>query len=99
MHPDAQPIHRLPRAVVFDLGKVLLEFDYRIAARALAADSDLDADAILEILDQSPCSTATNAEHWIPGPLNGRSGNAPVIAERRKRLDGRLPTSSPRWPQ
>ena len=54
MHPDAQPIHRLPRAVVFDLGKVLLEFDYRIAARALAADSDLDADAILEILDQSP---------------------------------------------
>ena len=43
-----------PKAVVFDLGKVLLEFDYGRAAAALAAQSDLPAAAIRALLDQSP---------------------------------------------
>jgi putative hydrolase of the HAD superfamily len=43
-----------PQAVVFDLGKVLLDFDYGRASQALAAQSDLDADSIQEIIDQTP---------------------------------------------
>src|SRR6185436_19516421 len=44
----------IPQAVVFDIGKVLLGFDYRIAARAMTQHSALDADAIRHALDQSP---------------------------------------------
>ena len=43
-----------PQAVVFDLGKVLLEFDYGIVARRLAAHSGRDAEQIRGLLDQSP---------------------------------------------
>ena len=42
-----------PTAVVFDLGKVLLEFDYGIVARRLAAHSGRDAEQIRGLLDQS----------------------------------------------
>ncbi len=45
---------RVPRAVVFDLGKVLLDFDYRIAARTLAPLSRLAADEFKRVVDQSP---------------------------------------------
>ena len=38
-HPSTVP----PRAVVFDLGKVLLDFDYGRAARTLSVHSDLSA--------------------------------------------------------
>jgi HAD superfamily hydrolase (TIGR01509 family) len=44
----------LPEAVVFDLGKVLLEFDYTRAARGLAADSTASADEIKRLINQSP---------------------------------------------
>lgn len=43
-----------PEVVVFDLGKVLLEFDYGIAAQALAPASTRDAVHIRQVLDQSP---------------------------------------------
>lgn len=43
-----------PQAVVFDLGKVLLDFDYRIAARALAPQSRFGAEKFKLVLDQSP---------------------------------------------
>ena len=45
---------RVPRAVVFDLGKVLLDFDYGILARRMAGESDLPADHIQRLVDQSP---------------------------------------------
>jgi HAD superfamily hydrolase (TIGR01509 family) len=45
--------HR-PEAVVFDLGKVLLDFDFSLAAKALAPATRLDAEAIRLELDQSP---------------------------------------------
>lgn len=48
------PSGRAPSAVVFDLGKVLLEFDFGIAARALAAASRLPEGEIRPVLDQSP---------------------------------------------
>jgi putative hydrolase of the HAD superfamily len=41
-------------AVVFDLGKVLLDFDYGRAARRLAARSAAGADEVRRVLDQSP---------------------------------------------
>ena len=44
----------LPAAFVFDLGKVLLDFDYAIAARRLAAQSSQSAEEIRLHLDQSP---------------------------------------------
>ncbi len=43
-----------PSAIVFDLGKVLLDFDYGRAARALAPHSRLDPEAFRSVLDQSP---------------------------------------------
>ena len=43
-----------PEAAVFDLGRVLLDFDYNRAARALAVDSDVSEEAIKHLLDQSP---------------------------------------------
>jgi len=39
--------------VVFDLGKVLLEFDFAIAAKAMAAYSPLDPCKIQQAIDQS----------------------------------------------
>lgn len=43
-----------PQAAIFDLGKVLVDFDYSIAARKLAAHSKADADAINKLINQSP---------------------------------------------
>jgi HAD superfamily hydrolase (TIGR01509 family) len=43
-----------PRAAVFDIGKVLLDFDYGIAAQAMAAHSVKPAGEIRRALDQSP---------------------------------------------
>ena len=42
------------RAVVFDLGKVLVDFDYGIAARKLAQHSTAAPAEIQTIIDQSP---------------------------------------------
>jgi HAD superfamily hydrolase (TIGR01509 family) len=43
-----------PKAVVFDIGKVLLDFDYGIAARAMAAHCDRRPEEIRGALDHSP---------------------------------------------
>ncbi|HEY9171769.1 MAG TPA: HAD family phosphatase [Verrucomicrobiae bacterium] len=43
-----------PKVVVFDLGKVLLGFDYRIASRRIAERGRLDADAVQRFFEQSP---------------------------------------------
>jgi putative hydrolase of the HAD superfamily len=43
-----------PKAVVFDLGKVLLDFDYRIAVKKLAPQSALPAPELQRMIDQSP---------------------------------------------
>jgi FMN phosphatase YigB (HAD superfamily) len=50
MTTKAQP----PAVVAFDLGKVLLDFDYSIGARKLATQSDLPATEFQRQLDQSP---------------------------------------------
>lgn len=42
------------KAVVFDLGKVLLDFEYATAAEALAKHSAIPAKELLAILNQSP---------------------------------------------
>ncbi|MBN8246779.1 MAG: HAD family phosphatase [Verrucomicrobia bacterium] len=52
--PAPTPAAVPPEVVVFDLGKVLLEFDYGLAARALAPASLRDAAHIRQVLDQSP---------------------------------------------
>ncbi|MCU0771483.1 MAG: HAD family phosphatase [Verrucomicrobia bacterium] len=43
-----------PKAVVFDLGKVLLDFDYSIAARRMAARSQVSPRHIQDFIDHSP---------------------------------------------
>ena len=43
----------VPRAVVFDLGKVLVDFDYSIAARKIAARGKLSAAEIKHLIDHS----------------------------------------------
>jgi FMN phosphatase YigB (HAD superfamily) len=42
-----------PKAVVFDLGKVLVDFDYGIAARTLAARARVSAEEVKRLIDQS----------------------------------------------
>lgn len=42
------------KAVVFDLGKVLLDFDYSIAARRIAAASKVPPERIRDFIDHSP---------------------------------------------
>jgi FMN phosphatase YigB (HAD superfamily) len=44
----------VPRAIVFDLGKVLVDFDYGIAARKLAAQCKLNPEEIRYFIAQSP---------------------------------------------
>ena len=43
-----------PQVVVFDLGKVLLDFDYGIAARRIAARGKVSPEAIKNFIDHSP---------------------------------------------
>lgn len=43
-----------PEAVVFDLGKVLVDFDYSIAARRIAARSTMPPSDIQQFIDHSP---------------------------------------------
>ena len=43
-----------PSIVVFDLGKVLLDFDYSIAGRRIAAQSKMPASEVQKFLDQTP---------------------------------------------
>jgi 2-haloacid dehalogenase len=42
-----------PKVVVFDLGKVLVDFDYGIAARRLAEKSTANADEVRAVIDQT----------------------------------------------
>jgi len=44
----------LPKIVVFDLGKVLVDFDYSIAAKRIAARGSAPTEAIQKVFDHSP---------------------------------------------
>src|SRR5262245_54614178 len=44
----------VPKAVAFDLGKVLLDFDFAIAARALAPFCTISANELQQLIDQTP---------------------------------------------
>ena len=43
-----------PEVVVFDLGKVLVDFDYSIASRRIAQRGTLGMDAVQDFIDHSP---------------------------------------------
>lgn len=43
-----------PSVVVFDLGKVLVDFDYAIAARRIAEHATVSADVVRALIDHSP---------------------------------------------
>jgi FMN phosphatase YigB (HAD superfamily) len=51
---DTKPAAVPPRAVIFDLGKVLLDFDYGRVASTLSVHSDVSAAEFRAIVDQSP---------------------------------------------
>ncbi|MEY2410203.1 MAG: hypothetical protein QOF48_2873 [Verrucomicrobiota bacterium] len=44
----------IPEAVVFDLGKVLVDFDYGIASRRIAARSTMKPGGVQNFIDHSP---------------------------------------------
>ncbi len=44
----------IPRVVAFDLGKVLVDFDYRISAGKIAARGKMPAAEVREFIDHSP---------------------------------------------
>ena len=52
-----------PEAVVFDLGKVLLDFDYGIATRKLAQHCGVSHEAVGGVIDQSPLLYAYETGH------------------------------------
>ena len=52
MHPTALP--PTPEVVVFDLGKVLLDFDYRIVAGRVAARGAMNTGEVQTLIDHSP---------------------------------------------
>ena len=43
-----------PSAIIFDLGKVLVDFDYSRAGRRIAASSSASAEQVREFIDHSP---------------------------------------------
>jgi HAD superfamily hydrolase (TIGR01509 family) len=43
-----------PQAVIFDLGKVLVDFDYSIAARRIAARGQIVPEKVRDFIDHSP---------------------------------------------
>lgn len=54
--PPAVQTHSMqtPSLIVFDLGKVLVDFDYSIAGRRVAALADLPETAVQQFLERSP---------------------------------------------
>jgi len=44
----------IPKAIVFDLGKVLVDFDYSLAAEKIASLSKVDMAEVRKLIDQSP---------------------------------------------
>ena len=52
-------MHDYPKAVVFDFGKVLVDFDYAIAARKIAARGKMPLGELTHFFNQHPCSFAT----------------------------------------
>ena len=54
MPPDSEKKKVLPRAVVFDLGKVLLDFDYGKSARKIAARGKVTAGEVDKLINHSP---------------------------------------------
>lgn len=51
---NRKPIVKPPQAIVFDLGKVLVDFDYGITIRRLHAKSRISAAELRQLIDQSP---------------------------------------------
>ena len=51
---DVFCIRMTPSLIAFDLGKVLLDFDYAIAGRRVAAQTNLSDSAVQAFLDHSP---------------------------------------------
>ena len=52
------------RWVIFDLGKVLLDFDFAIAAKELARYSPQEEEQILESINQSPLLHTFERGDW-----------------------------------
>ncbi len=74
-----------PEVVVFDLGKVLVDFDYSIAAQKIAARSNLSAQQLRAFLDESPLfaqfetGLLTNEEFF--GEICARTGFCGILRE------------------
>jgi FMN phosphatase YigB (HAD superfamily) len=75
----------LPSVIVFDLGKVLVDFDYSIAARRVAACSKMSLPEIHDYLDHSPVlvryETGHINRHQFYGEVCERTGFAGSIEE------------------
>jgi len=52
--PNDQMSMNIPHAVVFDLGKVLVDFDYRITVRRILSRCKTTASALERLINQSP---------------------------------------------
>lgn len=73
-----------PEVVVFDLGKVLVDFDYGIAARNIAAHANLAASQIQKVIEHSPLLV-----RYETGLINTEEFYAQVCAQTGFRGDQR----------
>ncbi len=75
----------IPKTIVFDLGKVLLDFDYSIAARKLQPRCRISAEELLKIIDQSPLlyrfETNLMTTEQFFGEIQSKSGFLGDLAE------------------
>ena len=67
-----------PSVVVFDLGKVLVDFDYSIAARKLGPRARLPAPELQHLLCQSPSSVNMKPARSPPRSSTGPSAPPPA---------------------
>lgn len=71
-----------PKVVVFDLGKVLLDFDFEIFARRLAGEADVEADEVMKrvvhsdvLIDYEYGRTTSDAFYQTVRDLTGYRGD------------------------
>jgi HAD superfamily hydrolase (TIGR01509 family) len=75
----------LPRVVVFDLGKVLVDFDYGIAARKIADRGTVTASEVQRFIDHSPLlfryETGLMTKEQFFKEISGATGYRGTMAE------------------
>ena len=86
-----------PSIIVFDLGKVLLDFDYSIAGRRIAAQTQLTDADVQKFLDQSPLLYRFETGLMTQREFFEKSAAKQGFAAASRSSEDSSPTSLPRF--